>query len=1357
MENSELKVETVSAITDTKLSVTLSQAVDAAAKENFSIPGLTVVSATLDEDKKTVVLQTSVAEAGKEYTLTVSGLKIDAETQEDFTKKFTMPEATSLYQPTLKIAGERTVLKADGSDSTLVTFELTDANGNIVTDASNVEVAFTTTFGNFAEKRVTLQNGVASALLISEALPADKTALINATVVEASNRNLINLKAERNILMSPNPDAGLEEKVGATLTDVVVEQADRVLLYFNKDVTPEQFSSNGFAYDASKATVNVRNAANNDTTGGTPITPIGYKAVEGNSKALYAILPTSNVLTDNTNVAVDFQDLTGTVATNATKMTKITDARKPAMLGIAREGLRKIVVTFSEPVVSGVTADGDSAQLLENWGIDGYLLNDARYGVAGNQAKAEVGTFNTITGEDSRHIVTITLGKNAAGDNIYFTPGTHSLQGSNIGDWANRSDVGNNVMNTQTLDFVIPQDNEVPTAEVLVQSPEQYVVTFNKELVKTLTTAELKLQRYNKTTSAWEDVPTGYTGISAPGKQDLKIVLIPGTDNAKYKVEVEQDWTEFYNTVSTNKNYYNDNYRLHIATDQVTAAANGKKNVEINLPLGGAMTSPDVTSPKINTIEKHTTGGYKVTMSEPVKMPTGGDTLYTLAQGQTSIPQPTAQFIKKDGSETIPANTIDTVLDAYDTQLHVTPSKTLTPGEWTLVVRSISDDVGNTAESLTKDFTVEGTPITESAFKVLWATADTNYSDGFTTRQVAPHATSQDAIYVKFNKAVKVTGEHVNALTTSNYTLNGAPLPQGTKIVADIKNYDDKDQVVDSVTIILPDGTLTNAETTVVTISEFIESATGEKLTNGGQKKLSYNYADANGGQADAIASVDTKDELVAALKNDKVRSIKLTDNITANIDVNRAVNIDLGSKTLTGDISYNTTDGAIIELGNGTVTGDLTVDTPNADFTVGTGLTVSGTTTIKDVLSSTFTNKGTLADVVIEDSNGTSFVNEGTVSGTVTVDTTGEVTLGGTTALTDVKVKKAAKITLADDATVTITELAADAEVENADGTPVDANVTAQAEVNAIAAGITSIEAPAQDAKALDLPIVPNGYSVAIKSSSVDTVIALNGTITPPEEATTVNVVLTVSKDGTEHKADTKSIAVVVPAKTADPVEAPDTGVKATAGTFAGGADEEVDPAVAAEYSFKVTAGTKAGTLTLANVANAGVVVNLEENATLEDIVTAIKTEVEKADGSLYHVTVDKETGAVTLTANTAGVITDAPTAKVTDSDVTVTDLNEDTAGKKEIVTPAKEATADLTVTTGAVESGKVEVLIGEVVVGTITVSAGDSASNVASKIADLTITGYTVAANAAVVTFEANEAGKATNGLEVSLRDVK
>ena len=88
------------------------------------------------------------------------------------------------------------------------------------------------------------------------------------------------------------------------------------------------------------------------------------------------------------------------------------------------------------------------------------------------------------------------------------------------------------------------------------------------------------------------------------------------------------------------------------------------------------MTSPDVTSPKINAIEKHTTGGYKVTMSEPVKMPTGGDTLDTLAKGQTSIPQPTAQFIKKDGSETIPANTINTVLDAYDTQLHVTPSKT---------------------------------------------------------------------------------------------------------------------------------------------------------------------------------------------------------------------------------------------------------------------------------------------------------------------------------------------------------------------------------------------------------------------------------------------------------------------------------------------------------------------------------------------------------------------------------------------------------------------------------------------------------------------------------------------------------
>ncbi|WP_286809162.1 hypothetical protein [Acetobacterium sp. MES1] len=835
-----LKVVSVNAVNAEKLRVTFSAAIDAAEAKNFAIPGMTVAAATLQDNETEVVLQVAGAELGKDYVLTATGLLVDGQLQDAVTANFKMPNAESLYNTAINFtfSGGHSVLKSDGSDSCLVTFTLTDADGVVVENADDVEVAFTTTFGSFAEDRVTLQNGVATAMLISESLTSEKSALVRATVVESNQKALINLTATGNVTMTPVIDVTPDDKVGATLTDVVAGQADRVVLYFNKDVSVSKYTDALGNVDPAKATLVVREEANNDTTGGKAVNVVGFEAVPGNSKALFAIIDTADVLTDNANVAVDFSDLTGTAVTKSTKMTKLTDARRPAMLSVATEGLKTLKITFSEPIKN--TNEADSATDLANWVIDGFRLDSINYGAA-QAATATVGAFVPKTGEDTRNIVTITLGKDADGKQIYFKSGTHSIQGANIGDWANSTDVGNNVMNTQTLDFDIPVDENVPTATVAVQSPEQYIVSFDRQISESAADLQnlLVLQKYDATTATWVNVPVG-AGV---GNMTVQVSQIAG-DLPTFKVETTQDWTQFYNTSGTNKNFYNDSYRLYIAKDSVTNVANGLKNATIQLALNGAITAPDVTSPVINEITQADPAVqvYTVTMSEPIKMPVGGDGLPTLAQTQTSVPQPTAEFIKKDNSETIPANTVVAVGNEFDTKVVVTPSKALTAGEWTLVVRSISDDVGNTAASATKDFTVQGDVPVELEYKVAFAVADTNYSDGFTVLQTARDTTTQDAVYVKFTKPVKVTGDQANVLKTANYTLNGSLLPTGTQIVANILNYDDKDTVVDSVTIVLPNGTLTDANTTVVTISNFLESADNEVIKNGGQKKLPFNF-----------------------------------------------------------------------------------------------------------------------------------------------------------------------------------------------------------------------------------------------------------------------------------------------------------------------------------------------------------------------------------------------------------------------------------------------------------------------------------------------------------------------------------
>ncbi|MCR8636501.1 S-layer homology domain-containing protein [Paenibacillus radicis (ex Xue et al. 2023)] len=85
------------------------------------------------------------------------------------------------------------------------------------------------------------------------------------------------------------------------------------------------------------------------------------------------------------------------------------------------------------------------------------------------------------------------------------------------------------------------------------------------------------------------------------------------------------------------------------------------------------------------------------------------------------------------------------------------------------------------------------------------------------------------------------------------------------------------------------------------------------------------------------------------------------------------------------------------------------------------------------------------------------------------------------------------------------------------------------------VAATITEIAAPAKDVTVLTLPTVPEGFAVAIKTSSDTGIIALDGTIVHPAADATVNLVLEVTRISDSSKASTASIAVTVTAKTVE------------------------------------------------------------------------------------------------------------------------------------------------------------------------------------------------------------------------------
>lgn len=90
----------------------------------------------------------------------------------------------------------------------------------------------------------------------------------------------------------------------------------------------------------------------------------------------------------------------------------------------------------------------------------------------------------------------------------------------------------------------------------------------------------------------------------------------------------------------------------------------------------------------------------------------------------------------------------------------------------------------------------------------------------------------------------------------------------------------------------------------------------------------------------------------------------------------------------------------------------------------------------------------------------------------------------------------------------------------------------TVEATAALVAAGITTITPPDQDATTLILPKVATGYTIAIKTSSNPGLVATDGTIVPPATATSVDLVLTVTRTADASTADTISIAVLIPAK---------------------------------------------------------------------------------------------------------------------------------------------------------------------------------------------------------------------------------
>lgn len=157
----------------------------------------------------------------------------------------------------------------------------------------------------------------------------------------------------------------------------------------------------------------------------------------------------------------------------------------------------------------------------------------------------------------------------------------------------------------------------------------------------------------------------------------------------------------------------------------------------------------------------------------------------------------------------------------------------LMEGQNSIEIKNISDFAGVSDEynrvtvqsllfDVQKDFVVE------------FAYADKNISNGLSADTV-DEGNNNDAIYIKFNDEIDL----IKATNPDNYVFNGTRLPNGTTITANINGFDELDELIDSVTIELPDGEIVDGS--IIMINGY--SNDGFNITTG---ELEFPYVDEN-------------------------------------------------------------------------------------------------------------------------------------------------------------------------------------------------------------------------------------------------------------------------------------------------------------------------------------------------------------------------------------------------------------------------------------------------------------------------------------------------------------------------------
>jgi|GEM_PF-4165588 len=477
-----------------------------------------------------------------------------------------------------------------------------------------------------------------------------------------------------------------------------------------------------------------------------------------------------------------------------------------------------ILVEFNEPVNKATAEDPanytiNGKNLKTYNGIKKITLIDVKEAYAEGMAPE----WEAIEAKKERNSVIIELKPSFARNEIRNGQ-SNLLQVKSIADWAGLTDLSdNNKISTQDFTFMYDVPDVEMALEVVSQSPEQFVLTLGDDLY-------VDQSQGTKFNFKNADIKVTLEGKDKDGKafsEPITDYAIRTVKDNEYILELTKDWTEVLSAKNPEA-YHGKTFKVSIVGDtynvygeQVTGEDTGKKDEADNAIKTTLNTEvilvEDVSSPYIKSHKVLTTkvgekelvdGNIQIVMNEPVQLVNADGNVFTQPgltpsseqKSDNGVPVPTFEYVQikdKDGKESKGvrvAGKVVSVDDEYDITFTVNPAETLKAGDWKLVVRSISDDVGNTmATEQVITFTIDGEVPVVTDMKVnpylVW---------GYVVDDVK-HSVDKDYVVLLFSRQMDI-----DVLKSSTYSINGKALDQDAKITDELipvyKNIDVKDK-----------------------------------------------------------------------------------------------------------------------------------------------------------------------------------------------------------------------------------------------------------------------------------------------------------------------------------------------------------------------------------------------------------------------------------------------------------------------------------------------------------------------------------------------------------------------------------